>query len=64
MIKTLMTKPNKSILCSLIFYRYFYNSSRTSEVIAYGNAVVIEPVKNYVPAGGIGNYLEAITLAQ
>ena len=29
----------------------------TAEVIAYGNAVVIKPIKNYVPMGGIGNIL-------
>lgn len=29
----------------------------TAEVIAYGNAVVIEPIKNYVPLGGLGNIL-------
>lgn len=26
-----------------------------SEVVAYGNAVVIEPIKNYVPMGSMGN---------
>lgn len=34
-----------------------YGSGGTAEVIAYGNAVVIEPIKNYVPMGGIGNIL-------
>lgn len=28
-----------------------------AEVVAYGNAVVIEPIKNYVPMGGLGNIL-------
>ncbi len=28
-----------------------------SEIIAYGNAVVIAPIKNYVPLGGLGNIL-------
>ena len=28
-----------------------------AEVVAYGNAVVIEPIKNYVPMGGMGNIL-------
>lgn len=34
-----------------------YGTGGTAEVIAYGNAVVIEPIKNYVPMGGIGNIL-------
>ena len=34
-----------------------YGTSGTAEVIAYGNAVVIEPIKNYVPMGGLGNIL-------
>jgi len=28
-----------------------------AEVVAYGNAVVIEPIRNYVPTGGLGNIL-------
>lgn len=28
-----------------------------AEVVAYGNAVVIKPIKNYVPMGGLGNIL-------
>lgn len=34
-----------------------YGAGGTAEVIAYGNAVVIEPIKNYVPMGGLGNIL-------
>ncbi|MBQ8459458.1 heavy metal-binding domain-containing protein [bacterium] len=34
-----------------------YGTGGTAEVIAYGNAVVIEPIKNYVPLGGLGNIL-------
>lgn len=34
-----------------------YGASGTAEVIAYGNAVVLEPIKNYVPMGGLGNIL-------
>lgn len=34
-----------------------YGTGGTAEVIAYGNAVVIEPIRNYVPMGGIGNIL-------
>lgn len=34
-----------------------YGAGGTAEVIAYGNAVVIKPIKNYVPMGGIGNIL-------
>lgn len=30
------------------------------EVVAYGNAVVIKPIKNYVPLGGLGNILAEI----
>ena len=29
----------------------------SAEVVAYGNAVVIRPIKNYVPTGGLGNIL-------
>lgn len=32
-----------------------YNSN--TEVTAFGNAVVIRPIKNYVPTGGLGNIL-------
>ena len=32
-----------------------YNSN--TEVVAFGNAVVIKPIKNYVPTGGLGNIL-------
>jgi len=28
-----------------------------NQVIAYGNAVVIRPIKNYIPTGGLGNIL-------
>ena len=28
-----------------------------AEVVAYGNAVVIEPIVNYVPMGGLGNLI-------
>lgn len=31
--------------------------SSNGEVIAYGNAVVIRPIKNYVPTGGLGNLI-------
>ncbi len=34
-----------------------YGTGGTAEVIAYGNAVVIEPIRNYVPMGGLGNIL-------
>ena len=34
-----------------------YGQSSNAEVIAYGNAVVIAPIKNYVPLGGLGNIL-------
>lgn len=34
-----------------------YGTGGTAEVIAYGNAVVIKPIVNYVPMGGIGNIL-------
>lgn len=34
-----------------------YGANGTAEVIAYGNAVVLEPIKNYVPMGGLGNIL-------
>jgi len=31
--------------------------SSNTEVTAFGNAVVIKPIKNYVPTGGLGNIL-------
>src|SRR5574344_691439 len=38
-----------------------------SEVTAFGNAVVIKPIKNYVPTGGLGNilceFVDAYTLS-
>ena len=33
------------------------NYSNDNQVIAYGNAVVIRPIKNYIPTGGLGNIL-------
>lgn len=33
---------------------YYHNNT---EVTAFGNAVVIRPIKNYVPTGGLGNIL-------
>jgi len=33
------------------------NYSNDNHVVAYGNAVVIKPIKNYVPTGGLGNIL-------
>ena len=45
---------------AVINFRFEINASAyagNAEVVAYGNAVVIEPIKNYVPMGGLGNIL-------
>lgn len=45
---------------AVINFRFEISNSSYSgnaEVIAYGNAVVIRPIKNYVPTGGLGNIL-------
>ena len=45
---------------AVINFRFELSSSLYSgnkEVVAYGNAVVIRPIKNYVPLGGLGNIL-------
>ncbi len=45
---------------AIINFRFEISSSPysgNSEVVAYGNAVVIRPIKHYVPTGGLGNIL-------
>lgn len=45
---------------AVINFRFEISSSPyagNAEVVAYGNAVVIKPIKNYVPTGGLGNIL-------
>jgi len=45
---------------AVINFRFDISSSPyagNAEVVAYGNAVVIRPIKNYVPTGGLGNIL-------
>lgn len=45
---------------AVINFRFEIQSSPyagNAEVVAYGNAVVIRPIKNYVPTGGLGNIL-------
>ena len=45
---------------AIINFRFEISSSPyagNAEVVAYGNAVVIKPIKNYVPTGGLGNIL-------
>lgn len=45
---------------AVINFRFEISNSSYSgnaEVVAYGNAVVIRPIKNYVPTGGLGNIL-------
>ena len=39
------------------FEQRFQSASDNSEVTAFGNAVLIKPIKNYVPTGGLGNIL-------
>lgn len=39
------------------FEQKFGGTTDGSEVTAFGNAVVIKPIKNYVPTGGLGNIL-------
>ena len=45
---------------AVINFRFSQNMmqyTNDNQVIAYGNAVVIRPIKNYVPTGGLGNIL-------
>lgn len=45
---------------AVINFRFSQNMmmyTQNNEVVAYGNAVVIRPIKNYVPTGGLGNIL-------
>ena len=45
---------------AVINFRFEISASLYSgngEVVAYGNAVVIRPIRNYVPLGGLGNIL-------
>lgn len=45
---------------AIINFRFEINNTAymgNAEVVAYGNAVVIKPIKNYVPTGGLGNIL-------
>lgn len=39
------------------FEQSFVAVSSSAEVTAFGNAVIIKPIKNYVPMGGLGNIL-------
>lgn len=39
------------------FEQTFLAATSSSEVVAFGNAVYIKPIKNYVPTGGLGNIL-------
>lgn len=39
------------------FEQKFGATTDGSEVTAFGNAVIIKPIKNYVPTGGLGNLL-------
>ena len=39
------------------FEQKFQGPTAGSEVTAFGNAVIIKPIKNYVPTGGLGNLL-------
>jgi len=39
------------------FEQGFNTYNQSSEVTAFGNAVVIKPIQNYVPLGGLGNIL-------
>ena len=45
---------------AVINFRFEITNSpygNNAEVVAYGNAVVIRPIRNYVPTGGLGNIL-------
>ena len=44
---------------AVINFKFSQNMSYSNDnqVIAYGNAVVIRPIKNYIPTGGLGNIL-------
>ena len=44
---------------AVINFKFSQNMSYSNDnqVIAYGNAVVIRPIKNYIPTGGLGNLL-------
>ncbi len=45
---------------AVINFRFEITNSpygNNAEVVAYGNAVVIRPIKHYVPTGGLGNIL-------
>lgn len=56
----LLTSARRLGANAVINFRFeISNSTYTgnAEVVAYGNAVVIRPIKNYVPTGGLGNIL-------
>ena len=56
----LLTSARRIGANAVINFRFELSSSLYSgnkEVVAYGNAVVIRPIKNYVPLGGLGNIL-------
>lgn len=38
-------------------FEQIFSYGGNAEVTAFGNAVVIKPIKNYVPTGGLGNIL-------
>lgn len=56
----LLTSARRIGANAVINFRFEISSSPyagNAEVVAYGNAVVIRPIKNYVPTGGLGNIL-------
>lgn len=56
----LLQRARKLKANAVINFRFTQNMmqyTNDNQVIAYGNAVVIRPIKNYVPTGGLGNIL-------
>lgn len=48
---------NANAIINFKFEQNLSTYNRNTEVTAFGNAVVIKPIKNYVPTGGLGNIL-------
>lgn len=56
----LLTSARRLGANAVINFRFEISASAyggNAEVVAYGNAVIIRPIKNYVPTGGLGNIL-------
>lgn len=54
---TMAKRIGANAIINFKFEQMFQSINASTEVTAFGNAVIIRPIKNYVPTGGLGNLL-------